>query len=136
MAFSDTSAHGPARFGYRLLDAARWQPVLSEIWVRGASDSGTIEPPIAPTALSLRVAPNPALGGTIGVRLALEGSGTPDLALVDLNGRVVAHWTLGAITNGLWNASLPLNLEIRPGLYWLRATLPGRMTTARVAILR
>ena len=106
------------------------------MWMRGATDSGAIDPPLSAPALSLRVGPNPATGGTINLRLALEGSGAPDIALVDLNGRVVAHWALGTFTTGEWNVPLALAPEIRPGLYWLRAKLPGQTASARVAVLR
>ncbi len=133
MAFRDTSAHGPARFGYRLLDTSRWQPVLSEIWMRGAGGS---DPPIVPSTLSLRAAPNPAIGGAINLRLLLDASGAPDIALVDLNGRVVMRWTLQSFAAGEWNVPLSLPPGIGPGLYWLRANLPGRTASARVAVLR
>jgi hypothetical protein len=117
--FEDATIVPGHRYGYRLAGSA------AVAWV---------EIPVTVPHLALAIAPNPARG-QVTVALGVDRSAPIDLALVDLQGRIVAEHRLGSPTLGVHVVNLLAPGRLAPGLYFVRLTRGSDVITRRVTLL-
>jgi len=90
----------------------------------------------APARLALRGAwPNPARGAAL-VWLTLPDDAPARLELLDPAGRRVRALELGALGPGLHRVEIAGTATLRPGLYLMRLTQPGRQATGKLVVTR
>src|SRR5262249_28780815 len=121
--FADAAVTPGHRYGYRLAGAT------AEVWV---------QVPVGLPPLSLAIAPNPA-HGAVRVSLGVDRTAPIELALLDVQGRVLHHQVLGAPAPGehvfdLGSPGSPGGPP--PGLYFVRLERGGEVITRRVTLLR
>lgn len=80
--------------------------------------------------LEIKVVPNPNRGS---FELQLEGSANQSskLEIIDIMGRVVATDEIPSFSNGL---KFPLNLSLKPGVYFARITYLNRHLTKKIVV--
>jgi hypothetical protein len=81
------------------------------------------------------VRPNPLRGGAVGVDFMLPVSAPARLDLVDVVGRRVATWDLGAFGPGQHHLALTMDEKLGSGIYWMRLTQAGRVAVARAVVV-
>lgn len=151
------STGGPAETDIGHIDIFSWQGSESLWWPtalrwmvahtpgsgRLALDDGSDEgdaPGVAaavPGRFGLdRVSPNPARGGDLVVRFSLTGEAAARLDLIDVSGRRVAEREVGAMGAGAHTVTLARSERLAPGVYLVRLTRAGDVSTLRAAVVR
>jgi hypothetical protein len=97
------------------------------------------EPPAAPARLQLRIAPNPARGGTV-FAVGSDRAGPWRLRVTDTRGRLVRRLDAPADTPGVrsvpWDGCDAGGRPVPPGIYLVTLEVAGTAVTGRVAVLR
>ena len=126
--FEDREAHAGARYGYRLAwsEAGR-EETGGETW---------ISVPAAPTFRLHGARPNPAARDGLQAAFSLESGGAVRLRLLDTGGRIVAEHSATGLGPGEHLVRFATHRQLPPGVYLLELSEGGRVSTARVAVIR
>jgi hypothetical protein len=96
-------------------------------------------PPAAPAQLRLRVAPNPARGGTV-FTVEADRAGPQSLRVMDARGRVVRRFDDRRAEPGVrtiaWDGRSQAGARVPPGVYLARLEVAGKAVWNRVMMLR
>jgi hypothetical protein len=89
--------------------------------------------------VSLRVAPNPALGGVV-FTIDADRAGTRRVSVIDLRGRVVRRFERAADRAGAttiaWDGRDDRGSALPSGVYVVQFDMEGRSVTSRLALVR
>jgi hypothetical protein len=118
--FNDANVVPGHRYGYRLA---------------GATAVAWVAIPTTVPRLALAIAPNPARGDVM-LALGVDRSAPIDLALLDLQGRVLASRRLETPTPGIHVVNLLRGGRVAPGLYFVRLTRGADVITRRMTLLQ
>lgn len=128
IAFDDADVVPGRRYGYRLA----W----SEKTGRRFGDPVIVEVPSPVLAMTLR-GPQPLRAGeTAWVELSAARSGTAQLLLVDLSGRVMERAERTLAGAGVERIELDAGHRLASGAYFVRVTLDGETRQSRFVVLR
>jgi hypothetical protein len=107
--------------------------------VEGAGVVGVPGPEAAPARLTLSLRPNPT-DGRLGVELELPRAAPVELAIYDLQGRLVWREAPREFAAGrrhvAWSGRTVDGARARVGVYLMRAIVGGEVLTRRFAIVR
>lgn len=105
-----------------------------DIALRITTNAAGVEGPVAYATRLLGATPNPARED-MAIRYSLASAAAVRLELLDTSGRRVWLDDEGTRAAGLWDASLPRSGadggRLRPGLYFLRFSVDGRVSESR-----
>ena len=83
----------------------------------------------APVEFALRLGGGNPVQGDVALELALPAAGAPEVCVYDVRGAMVRRLTAGPLTAGRhlvrWNGEDASGRPSRPGVYFVRATMPG-----------
>jgi hypothetical protein len=124
--YTDTSVVVGNTYTYRLR-----VPGYCQLY--GGAISATIRPPRGPELTILATWPNPANHGDLNVSFVLDGTARPaSLALLDISGR---QWKrMNLVGQGPYVVSLLQDVEVPPGMYFVRLSQGGVNRSRRVSI--
>jgi len=131
--WSFTAAGSSTELEFRSLDAGAASPALDHVTVTGP----TVGVGEAIAGLRLEAPrPNPARG-RVSIECSLPRAGRAEVAVLDLQGRVVAALAEGELPAGrhafAWDAAAR---GAEPGLYFVRLTTRDATRTRRIALVR
>lgn len=134
--------------GRGVLDAGRSVLVWTETWTTGSPGTSELRVGVRTggstagvegsgrRALVLEpVRPNPARGGPLEVRFALDRAGAARLELLDVAGRAITVCEVGHLGPGAHTAALSPGGHVPPGLYFVRLRQGTDERVVRVTLL-
>lgn len=113
------------------------------VWIGTAEGLNRFDPLYQPPALpegmpdTLTVFPNPATITGVGLQLRLQGASSSYTgAIYDITGRRLHAFRLTSTTQVLWDGRDEDGVQVKPGIYFVRAEGGGRQARARFVLLR